>query len=77
MTKMFAIMSHFDICISRLYWLDGSLIQSSSRNGSDIKSHVVAIGATSAFVFKVMKIVLKRKHFSFFLFQMSSNISLA
>ena len=54
MMKRFAITFHFKICTYRLYWLDGSLIKSSATNGSDIKSHVIAVGATTAFAFKVI-----------------------
>ncbi|XP_078326898.1 low-density lipoprotein receptor-related protein 6-like isoform X2 [Crassostrea virginica] len=42
----------YDVTSHRLYWLDSTLIKSSATNGSDIKSHVITGGATSAFAFK-------------------------
>ncbi|XP_061191590.1 low-density lipoprotein receptor-related protein 2-like [Saccostrea echinata] len=35
-----------------LYWVDDSMIKSSSTNGSDIKSHVITFGVTQAFAYK-------------------------
>ena len=68
MTNEFVITSDFKSCISRLYWLDGTLIKSSATNGSDIKSLVITVGATSAFAFKVMKILKNLKAKPIFLF---------
>ena len=77
MTHKFVITSDFKSCISRLYWLDGTLIKSSATNGSDIKSHVITVGATSAFAFKVMKILKNLKAKSIFHFRYHQTISAA
>nr|XP_022322606.1 low-density lipoprotein receptor-related protein 4-like [Crassostrea virginica] len=42
----------YDVSSNRLYWLDQFVIKSSTTNGSDIKIHVITIGATLAFVYK-------------------------
>ena len=42
------------IFVFRLYWLDQSMIKSSTTNGSDIKSHITTSGARLAFVYKVI-----------------------
>ncbi|XP_056009049.1 low-density lipoprotein receptor-related protein 4-like isoform X1 [Ostrea edulis] len=43
---------HYDVTSSRIYWLDGTIIKSCMVNGSDIKSHIIAVGATQAFAYK-------------------------
>nr|XP_022325448.1 low-density lipoprotein receptor-related protein 4-like [Crassostrea virginica] len=42
----------FDVTSQRLFWLDRLLLKSSTTDGSDIKCHVITMGATDAFVFK-------------------------
>ncbi|XP_061184426.1 low-density lipoprotein receptor-related protein 2-like [Saccostrea echinata] len=42
----------YDVTSNRLYWVDDSMIKSSSTNGSDIKSHVITFGVTQAFAYK-------------------------
>ncbi|XP_078326559.1 low-density lipoprotein receptor-related protein 2-like isoform X3 [Crassostrea virginica] len=42
----------YDITSNRIYWLDRSHIKSAMTNGSDIKSHIVAVGASMTFVYK-------------------------
>ncbi|XP_078326911.1 low-density lipoprotein receptor-related protein 2-like isoform X1 [Crassostrea virginica] len=42
----------YDVTSDRLYWLDESQIKSSTTNGLDIRSHILAIGALKAFAYK-------------------------
>ncbi|XP_078329577.1 low-density lipoprotein receptor-related protein 2-like [Crassostrea virginica] len=42
----------YDVTSNRLYWLEGSNFKSAMTNGSDAKSHIIAVGATVAFVYK-------------------------
>nr|XP_022326442.1 low-density lipoprotein receptor-related protein 4-like [Crassostrea virginica] len=42
----------YDITNNRIYWLDRSHVKSAMTNGSDIKSHILAVGASMAFVYK-------------------------
>nr|XP_022326450.1 low-density lipoprotein receptor-related protein 4-like [Crassostrea virginica] len=42
----------YDVTSNRIYWLDGSLVKSSMTNGSDIKSHLIAVGAKKAIAYK-------------------------
>nr|XP_022305771.1 low-density lipoprotein receptor-related protein 1B-like [Crassostrea virginica] len=42
----------YDVTSNRLYWLDGSNVESAMTNGSDVKNHIIAVGATMAFVYK-------------------------
>ena len=52
------------IFVFRLYWLDQSMIKSSTTNGSDIKSHITTSGARLAFVYKVI-IFINKSYISF------------
>lgn len=38
----------------RLYWLDRTILKSSTTTGSDIKTHVITNGATKIVVYKVI-----------------------
>ncbi|XP_061183615.1 low-density lipoprotein receptor-related protein 2-like [Saccostrea echinata] len=43
---------YYDVTSNRIYWVDRSIIKSCMTNGSDIKSHVITLGATQAFAYK-------------------------
>lgn len=38
----------------RLYWLDRTILKSSTTTGTDIKSHIITNGATDVFLYKVI-----------------------
>lgn len=42
----------YDVTSNRLYWLDRTILKSSTTKGSDIKSHVITNGATNVFLYK-------------------------
>ncbi|XP_078326592.1 uncharacterized protein LOC111126244 [Crassostrea virginica] len=42
----------YDVTSHRIYWIVGSYIKSAMTNGSDIKSHILAVGATKAIAYK-------------------------
>lgn len=37
----------------RLYWLDRTILKSSTTTGTDIKSRIITNGATDVFLYKV------------------------
>nr|XP_022326444.1 low-density lipoprotein receptor-related protein 6-like isoform X2 [Crassostrea virginica] len=42
----------YDVTSHRIYWIVGSYIKSAMTNGSDIKSHILAVGARKAIAYK-------------------------
>ncbi|XP_078326557.1 low-density lipoprotein receptor-related protein 2-like isoform X2 [Crassostrea virginica] len=55
----------YDITSNRIYWLDESHVKSAMTNGSDIKSHIVAVGALMAFAYKGFYGWIKGDHIHF------------
>ncbi|XP_056012123.1 low-density lipoprotein receptor-related protein 4-like [Ostrea edulis] len=55
----------YDVTSDRIYWLDNSLIKSSMTNGSDIKTHIVTLGATQALVYKDFFVWINGNQMSF------------
>lgn len=49
--KQSIIEMYFD---DRLYWLDRTILKSSTTTGTDIKSHIITNGATDVFLYKVI-----------------------